>query len=189
MSSTTKPKPNSDDWKVHLCAVSHNQDKDAFRALYLHFAPKIKAFYASHGLTNKSEEMTHEVFMKIWQKAKTYNPEKAAVATWIFTIVRNLRIDYLRKKRIEETSEEEPVLTSSEPGPDEELQADRSRSSLLSNIDLLDDEQRHVIQKVYFEDKSHSDVAKELEMTLGTVKSRVRSALKIMRSQMGGKEI
>ena len=138
------------------------------------------------GLTKHAEELTHEVFIKIWQKAASYNPQKANVSTWIFTIVRNLRIDFLRRKRITEVNDEE----SMEAGEDADLmatvEAARNKSRLNAVFELLNEEQRNVLQKVYFEDKSHQVAAQELDMTPGVVKSRIRSALKILRSQMGG---
>ncbi|MCW8879574.1 MAG: sigma-70 family RNA polymerase sigma factor [Kangiellaceae bacterium] len=176
-------------WKLHLKAVGDSQDKGAYQALYLHFAPKVKSFYIQQGLGNKSEELTHEVFLKIWQKAKTYNPSKAQVSTWIFTIVRNLRIDYLRKKKIEEVSDEEQSHIGEDGKLDEKIEAAKSKSRLLSVFKLLNNEQRNVLQKVYFEDKSHQIAAEELEMTPGTVKSRIRSAMKVLRSHMGGEEL
>lgn len=173
-------------WKQHMQAVAAQQDKSAYKALYLHFAPKIKSFYLQQGLTTNAEELTHEVFIKLWQKAASYDPQKANVSTWIFTIVRNLRIDFLRRKRVTEVNEDEAM----EVGEDDNLlatvEAARNKSNLNAVFELLNEEQRNVLQKVYFEDKSHQIAAQELEMTPGVVKSRIRSALKILRSHLGG---
>ncbi len=173
-------------WRHHLLAVAEKRDKNAYQALYLHFAPKIKSFYLQKGLASKAEELTHEVFIKIWQKAASYNPAKAKVSTWIFTIVRNSRIDYLRKKKIDEVNEEDCAESFEEGAFDEKLDAQRSKEQISNMFELLNDEQRNVLQKVYFEDKSHQIAAEELDMTPGVVKSRIRSALKILRSHMGG---
>lgn len=176
-------------WRYHLLAVAEKQDRGAFQALYLHFAPKIKSFYLQKGMASKSEELTHEVFMKIWQKAASYNPEKAKVSTWIFTIVRNSRIDFLRKKRIDEVPEEDYSEAHEDSDYDEQIDAERKKRQIADIFELLNEEQRNVLQKVYFEDKSHQIAAEELDMTPGVVKSRIRSALKILRSHMGGGEI
>jgi RNA polymerase sigma-70 factor (ECF subfamily) len=173
-------------WRQHMQAVSETRDRAAFQELYLHFSPKIKSFYLHQGMAAMAEELSHEVFIKVWQKAASYNPEKANVSTWIFTIVRNLRIDYLRRKRVKEVSDEDTV----EPGKEDTLDLDydlsRNKNKIQKVLTQLNQEQRHVLQKVYFEDKSHQIAAAELEMTPGVVKSRIRSALKILRSQMGG---
>lgn len=175
-------------WKQHMSAVATQNDRSAYKALYLHFAPKIKSFYLQQGLTKHAEELTHEVFIKVWQKAASYNPEKANVSTWIFTIVRNLRIDYLRRKRITEVNEEETEEAGEEADLMASVQTERNKMRLNDVFELLNNEQRNVLQKVYFEDKSHQIAAQELEMTIGVVKSRIRSALKILRSHLGGEE-
>ncbi|WP_444996009.1 RNA polymerase sigma factor [Aliikangiella sp. IMCC44359] len=173
-------------WSEHLRAVAEHSDRNAFKALYLHFSPKIKSFYFQKGMASHAEELTHEVFLKVWQKASTYQSDKANVSTWLFTIVRNLRIDFLRRKKIDECSDENTPEALEEDDHLENLQSGRDKIELHSLFKLLNDEQRNVLQKVYFEDKSHQIAAQELELSLGTVKSRIRSALKILRSHMGG---
>lgn len=176
-------------WRHHMKAVAEKQDRGAFHALYLHFSPKIKSFYLQKGMTRNAEELTHEVFMKIWQKASSYNSGKAKVSTWIFTIVRNSRIDFLRKKRLDEVPEDDHSEAYEESDYDEKIDFDRRKQQIANIFELLSEEQRNVLQKVYFEGKSHQIAAQELEMTAGVVKSRIRSALKILRSHMGDGEI
>ncbi len=173
-------------WREHIRAVGENRDKQAYHTLYLHFAPKIKAFYMQHGMGANSEELTHEVFLRVWQKATSYSAEKANVSTWIYTIARNLKIDELRKKRISEVNHEDYEEASVEDNQEEKIDLLRDKQNVSSILKLMKDEQRHVIQKVYFEDKSHSVVAQELGLTLGEVKSRVRSGLNILRVNLGG---
>ena len=189
MSSQPNSAKDPERWKFHMKAIGESQDRRAYQAVYQHFAPKVKSFYIQQGKSAKAEELTHEVFLKIWQKAKSYNPEKAQVSTWIFTIVRNLRIDFLRKKKLDEVYVEQDTLLAEDSPLDDNIELARSKSQLLEVFKLLNVEQRNVLQKVYFEDKSHQIAANELEMTPGTVKSRIRSALKILRSQMGGEKL
>ena len=176
-------------WQACMVAVGKSQDKNAFQALYLHFAPKVTSFFFQQGLADKADELTHDVFIKIWQKAKTYDPKKAQVSTWIFTIVRNLRIDFLRKKKLDEVSGEEDTLEDKNTDLENIIELKRSKARLLSIFKSLNQEQRNVLQKVYFEDKSHQIAADELNMTPGVVKSRIRSALKVLRSQLGGDKL
>ena len=175
-------------WQCEMKRIAEAQDRHAYQKLYEHFAPKIQAFFSQQGLTDKAEEFTHEVFIKIWRKAKMYDPKKAQVSTWIFTIVRNLRIDYLRKRKLEQVCAADEELTDSATSLEKVTELKRSRTKLLSIFRRLTEEQRNVLQKVYFEDKSHQATADELEMTIGVVKSRVRSAIKVMRSQMGDEQ-
>ena len=172
------------DWRQQMLLVSENRDRDAFQSIYLHFCPKIKAFYIKQGMIAIAEELSHEVFIKIWQKAASYNPDKASVSTWIFTIARNLRIDYLRRKRLKEVSDEDAVEQIEEDKHDLNFDLTRNKKKIQQVLLKLNEEQRNVLQKVYFEDKSHEIAAAELEMTIGVVKSRIRSALKVLRGQL-----
>jgi len=176
-------------WREHLIAVSQKRDKQAFHALYLHFAPKIKSFYINHWMSARAEELTNEVFLRVWQKAASYKADKANVSTWIYTIARNLKIDELRKKRVSEVNQEEHEEAAVEDNQEDKVDLGREKSKINAIMKLMNEEQRQVMQKVYFEDKPHSRVAQELDMTLGEVKSRVRSGLKVFREHLGGGNI
>ena len=71
-------------------------------------------------------------------------------------------------------------------GQESKIDSSRDKKNISTIMQLMNEEQRLVVQKVYFEDKSHSVVAQELGMTLGEVKSRVRSGLKVLRLNLGG---
>ena len=83
-----------------LSAISENRDREAFRDLFDHFAPRIKGFFSRQG-TNAdiSEEVVQETFVNIWKKAHLFDPTKASVRTWVFTIAGNRQIDMIRKTR------------------------------------------------------------------------------------------
>ncbi|MET1254852.1 RNA polymerase sigma factor [Aliikangiella maris] len=176
-------------WSEHLHAIATRADRNAYKALYLHFFPKIKSFYYQQGLAAHADELAHEVFIKVWQKAFTYQSDKASVSTWLFTIVRNLRIDFLRRKKIDECSDENAPEPVQEDRSLAHVQALRNKQQLNELFKQLTEEQRNALQKVYFEDKSHQLAAEELNMTLGTLKSRVRSALRVLRSHLGGESV
>lgn len=179
------------EWQRCLENIAETKDRAAFQRLYMDFAPRIKHFYMQSNSPHHAEEMVNEVFIKVWQKAATYNPQAAKVSTWLFTIARNVRIDKLRRKKIKtmqcEDNDIQPRLDASQLEQERDemmdgLSNERNASVIRRLMPKLNDEQRQVIQKVYFEDKSHQMAADELEMSLGTVKSRVRSALKLLRS-------
>jgi len=185
MTTDTGQQDDVQKWKAHLSAVAATQDRDAFHALYCYFAPKLKTFYSQNGFYHNAEEMVQEVFIRVWNRAPTYKPEKSAVSTWIYTIARNYRIDLLRKKQLTIADEETIPESGYQQDLDEDLNLDRGGQSLKDAMLDLNTEQRMVIQKVYFEDKSHQIAAEELGLTLGVVKSRIRSALKLMKKQIG----
>ena len=162
-------------------AVALRQDRAAFRALFKDFGPKIKAYAIKQGMLEYAEELVQEVMVNIWRRARQFDRSKASASTWLFAITRNARIDMLRK--LQRTSQEihvENEFLWSLPGegePSSAFQMAVHSKRLRESLNDLPTDQRDVIAKVYLEDKSHQRVADELELPLGTVKSRVRLAL------------
>ncbi|WP_210404771.1 sigma-70 family RNA polymerase sigma factor [Hahella sp. CCB-MM4] len=162
-------------------AVAQRQDRAAFRRLFQDFGPKIKSYAIKQGMLEYAEELVQEVMVNIWRRARQFDRSKASASTWLFAITRNARIDMLRKlNRVSGEVHVENDFLWSLPGEDEPTSAFQHAvySKLLrESLDELPIDQRDVIAKVYLEDKSHQRVANELELPLGTVKSRVRLAL------------
>jgi len=162
-------------------SVAKKRDRNAFRSIYQDFGPKIKSYAIKQGMIETAEELVQEVMVNIWRRAEQFDRCKAGGSTWIFAITRNARIDLLRK--LNRTSHETQVETDylwSLPGTDDPTSAFQqalTAKQIRQSLDTLPIEQRDVIAKVYLEDKSHQRVADELELPLGTVKSRVRLAL------------
>jgi RNA polymerase sigma-70 factor (ECF subfamily) len=172
------------DWAALLVRVRDLGDKAAFAQLFRHFAPRIKAFLRKSGASDTlAEECAQEVMATLWQKAHLFDPTRASVATWIFTIARNRRIDALRKAR---RPEPEDLPWGSEPEPDqaEALEFRQESRRLGEALALLPDKQRALIERAYFGDLSHSEIAAETGLPLGTIKSRIRLALERLRHQM-----
>jgi len=185
------------DWSEHLRLVGENRDRTAFRDLFDKFAPLIKAFSGRQigGDFNDplAEELVQETMIKVWEKASTFDAAKASASTWIFTIARNTRIDLLRKNIRHQQNRTH--LDQGEDGFDVEdiwiedededvfniLAKQRSADMLHEFMAELPQEQSFILRKVYLEDKSHSEIAEELSLPLGTVKSRVRLALSKLR--------
>ena len=176
--STLDQKPangerRKDPWSQLLNRVGKHQDREAYHQLFQHFGPQIKYYALSNGLASHADELVQEVFVSIWRRS----------STWIFTIARNQRIDMLRKMR--RTSAEIAVETEDLwqiPGEQEDepvtsLHRLMSERRIRESLSHLPEEQVTVIAKVYMENKSHQMVADELNIPLGTVKSRVRLAL------------
>ncbi len=171
----------NDEWSLALQQVADNQDRDAFTRLFGHFAPLIKAFALSGSVmaANHADELVQEVMIKVWQKASGFNPQKAAASTWIYTIARNCRTDMYRRLQKFDTP-----LSADDIWPDEveeaplvAVQQQRDADRIREMMQELPGEQAQILAKVYMEGKSHSEVAEELDLPLGTVKSRVRLAM------------
>ena len=184
-------------WNTQLQRVSKQQDRQAFRCLFDHFAPLVKAFafnawQADHA-EKIAEELVQETMIKVWTKASSFNDKKASASTWIFTIARNTRIDILRKSarhQNHQSTEQMPLdRLETEDIWNEKVETDvfnlfirqKNKQLLEESLQTLPAEQSEILRKVYLEDKPHSVVAEELALPLGTVKSRVRLALQKMK--------
>lgn len=183
MSPSTSHKPPVESLVSLLMQVGQHQDRKAYRQLYEHFAPLIKRFsMAKNSNAASADELVQEVMLKIWMKAASYDASKASPNTWVFTIVRNCRIDLFRQQnrhdRVLDTEDvwEEPE--SSEPGPISTLESFRTEDAVRKSMTALPAEQREVLNKVFMEGMSHAEAAENLALPLGTVKSRVRLAFK-----------
>lgn len=171
--------------------VAHNKNKDSFVTLFNHFAPRVKSFLMKSGLNPEiADEIAQETMLTIWNKAESYNPAQAAASTWIFTIARNKRIDHLRKtNRYYITNDENLVIEDDAPSPSDNVSSAEETERLTAAISTLPEEQKLLIQKSFFEDKSHAIIAEETGIALGTVKSRIRLALQRLRRETGVKEL
>ena len=165
-------------------AVARDRSKQAFSRLFDHFAPLIRTFClsASPAATLQADDITQEVMLKVWQKASYYRHEYGAVSTWIFTMARNTRIDYLRKNG-RHVSDIDPSLLweqipDDKPGPFWEAQQKRHCELITSCLEELPTEQKQVLIKAFMEGLTHAEISRELGISLGTVKSRIRLALK-----------
>lgn len=172
------------DWAALMLRVRDHQDKAAFAALFRHFAPRVKAFLMKSGAeASLAEECAQDVMATLWQKAHLFDPSRASVATWVFTIARNRRIDALRKAR---RPEPEELDWGPEPEPDqaEVFEAQQETTRLGAALAQLPDKQRALIERAFYGDLSHTEIAAETGLPLGTIKSRIRLALERMRQQM-----
>ena len=162
--------------------VAKERNKIAFSEIFDFIAPKINAYYLKNNLSiEQSEELTQEVLSTIWLKAELFNPEKSKFITWSFTIARNKKIDFYRKNKKNDINEEDirDFLYENNKSDDYEIE------STIKNITQeLDENQKKLIKMSFFEQKSHKNIAAELEIPLGTVKSRIRATLNKMQKYL-----
>lgn len=171
-------------WVNHMVRIRDDRDQAAFAELFEHFAPRVKGFLIKSGSdASLAEECAQEVMATCWHKAQMFDPGRASVATWIFTIARNRKIDVLRKQR---RPEPEDLTWGPEEEPDQaDVMALQQESELLGEaIAKLPAPQRKLIEQAYFGDMSHSEIAEKTGLPLGTIKSRIRLALERLRHTM-----
>ncbi len=168
----------------HIDKVARHRDKAAFAQLFDHYAPMIRSYSLARepGADLVADELVQEVMTRVWLKADKYNPRLANLNTWIFTLARNCRIDYLRRNS-RYVSEIDPTdifddIEDEGPSPFQLVQQSRAEETIREGLKQLPREQAEILTKVYLEGKSHQEASEELQLPLGTVKSRVRLALK-----------
>lgn len=171
-------------WVEHMTRIRDDQDRTAFAELFGHFAPRVKGFLIKSGADSTlAEECTQDVMATLWHKSHQFDPSRASVATWIFTIARNRRIDLLRRQR---RPEPEDLTWGPEAEPEQEdvLTLQQETALLGTALAQLPDAQRTLVEKAYFGDLTHSEIAAETGLPLGTIKSRLRLALERLRREL-----
>jgi RNA polymerase sigma-70 factor (ECF subfamily) len=171
-------------WVGHIERIRSKQDQQAFVELFNYFAPRVKAFLMKSGAdASLAEECTQEVMATLWHKAHLFDPSRASVATWIFTIARNRKIDVLRKQKRPEP-EDLPWGPEAEPDQEDVLTLQQESEQLREAMAALPEAQKELIEKAYFGDFTQSEIAAQTGLPLGTIKSRIRLALDRLRHAM-----
>ena len=176
-----------DQYDTLLRQVAEARDRAAFKALFEHFAPRLKAYAMRLGAPGQqAEDLAQEAMLTLWRKAHLFDPAKASAATWLFTVARNLRIDMLRRERLLR-AEDSDLAREAETEPDagEGFEARQNEEALRLALRALPAEQNQIVMLSFFSDKPHSEIAAELNLPLGTVKSRLRLAMTRLRAHLG----
>lgn len=170
-----------------LARVATTQDRHAFMLLFAYFAPRIKAFMLRSGASDAlAEELAQETMFTVWRRAGTFVAQRASPSTWIFTIARNLRIDGLRREKLAVNAQAQlEILEEAVERPDEALTEQERAAKLRLALRSLSPEQLDLVRLSFFEDRPHQEIARTLNLPLGTVKSRIRRSLVVLREILG----
>ncbi|MFZ0077349.1 RNA polymerase sigma factor [Exiguobacterium undae] len=164
-------------------------DELALEALYEKYERLLFSF--AHRFTNNdrlSEEVIQEVWMKIWNGRVDFNTDKGKFSSWILTITRNAALDCLRREKRQPTIEVE----ERDGGFDEPVERtviERETASEVRNaVSELKPDQQELIELVYFKGLTQQQISDQLNLPLGTVKTRIRSAIQSLRKIIDGRE-
>lgn len=174
------------DMAALVARVAADRDREAFATLFDHYAPRLSTYLQKLGAEPAlSEEITQDAMTALWRKAEQFDPAKSSVGTWLYRIARNRRIDLLRRARGGEIGIEETAQPVDEaPRPDEAL-VSRQRDTLIQRaLKVLPAEQLSLVRLAFYEGRSHSEIANETGLPLGTVKSRIRLAFGRLRRRL-----
>lgn len=173
-------------WAELIDRVASRQDRDAFKVLFEHFAPRIKGFLVRTGCSaDEAEEIAQATLIAVWRKAGQFDIATSGAAAWIFTIARNLRIDAARRTartaRLQQDAEQAGSWLDPAESAETTLSREENASRVASALLRLSEEQSRVIRLSFIEERPHAEIAGELGIPLGTVKSRIRLAMKRLR--------
>jgi RNA polymerase sigma-70 factor (ECF subfamily) len=196
LSNVADAKPSSMTEKINhpqLCqwlnAVATTRDKVAFTHLFQFFAPKIQRI-ARGKFPNEAQasEVVQETMSNVWRKAHLFDKEKGAATTWVYTVMRNVTFDMLRKikgNKEDNLSDDIWPIAESMTSVDESFDDHLQNKQLLSVIDDLSEAQQQVVKGYYFMEMSQEQLSVHLNLPLGTIKSRLRLALAKLKVQLG----
>ena len=176
------------DMDALLVRVGQKRDRAAFRAVFEFFAPRIRAFLRKRNQSSaQADDLTQDVMVLIWRRAETFDPERAAASTWIYTIARNALIDSIRRSARRSGIKAEDVVDQMPDVPmaDELLVRDQNVARVSAALTALPQAQREILQLAYLDGQSHREISERLDLPLGTVKSRVRLAMNKLREMLG----
>lgn len=187
---TSTPSPRDDhDWAGEMTAVARQRDRASFMRIYDHFMPRMCLYLRGLGSPEPvAEELSQEALLRLWQRAAMYDPHQGAVSTWLFRIGRNLHIDRVRRESgwVQAFEDAAPAAGEETASAFSSAEDYAEHAHLQRRIEELPAVQARLMRMSYFEAKSHHEIAEELQMPLGTVKSHLRRAFLRLQGQVRG---
>ena len=173
------------EWAELIGRVAAHGDRDAFKLLFEHFAPRVKGLLMKIGTdADTAEEIAQSTLLAVWRKAAQFDPSSGGAAAWIFTIARNLRIDAARRA-VRQARADQPGLIDDVDdivdSPEILMTRGEDVSRVAAALLRLSEEQSRVVRMSFIEERPHAEIAESLGIPLGTVKSRIRLAMSRLR--------
>ena len=163
-----------------LIDVRDNRNETAFRKLFDHLAPKLSGYLQKRGLSkSQAEDILQDAFVAIWQKAHQFDAGRANASAWIYQIARNKMIDHLRGEPMPLPDESD--APSDEEGPENAMIMQSEIAQLQQALSKLNSDQKALIELSFLQEKSHQEIMAQLNIPLGTIKSRIRLGLEKLR--------
>ena len=158
------------------------QSNDAFNYLYDNYSGALFTII-SQIVTDKetADDVLQEVFLNIWKKIDMYDAAKGRLFTWMLNIARNAAIDKLRSKGYRNSFKNQSISDSEDGGINVSVNPETSDVGLKKMLTKLKDEYRTLIDLSYFQGFTHDEISKIMGIPLGTVKTRIRTALSQLR--------
>ena len=189
-SLSADPRANAKLFAECIQKIASNRDGDAFDTLFRYYAPRVKSYCLRLGAdASSAEEVTQEAMVLVWRNADQYKSSLASASTWIFTIARNLSIDRFRKSRRPQFDPNDPLFVpDGEQTPDTLIERIQTEENVRKIMDTLSSNERNVLMLSFYENLSHGEISKQLNIPVGTVKSRIRLAFAKIRAKLDAQD-
>lgn len=163
--------------------ITDERDAGAFRSLFLIFCPKLRAMLMRQGADRETaEDIAQETMFTVWRKSHQFSNDRGSIAAWIYTIARNLRVDWVRKQAVWQRYQEEfETMERLQTSVDEARSWEQEEREIEAALGRLPAEQLQIIQLTFIDGLSQREIAARLDLPLGTVKSRMRLAFEKLR--------
>lgn len=171
-------------WNERVRAVAERHDRQAFTEIFDHFVPRLETYLGKLGLDGAlAEEITQEVMLTVWRKAALFDPAKSSLATWLYRIARNRRIDLARRMQAEraDSAAQDMAEIADDRAIDEDIDRLQRDGAVRRLIGRLPAEQERLVRMAFYEGFAHAEIAEKTGLPLGTVKSRLRLAFARLR--------
>jgi RNA polymerase sigma-70 factor (ECF subfamily) len=158
-------------------------DRDAFAALYDRLAPRVFGLLLRL-LRNRgdAEDVLQETFLRVWDRAATFDPQRCPPDGWVLMIARCRAVDRLRRRQ---PTPDDPAEPAADQPPDRELERQEDAGRLIAALAGLPAEQAEAIRLAFFGGLTHEQVARAQGLPLGTVKTRIRLGMIRLRDRLG----
>jgi RNA polymerase sigma-70 factor, ECF subfamily len=174
---------SSRDFGALIACIAQNQDREAFAEVFNHYAPRVKALLVKSGSPPAAaEELAQEAMLTVWRKAASYDPARASVSAWIFTIARNLRNDSLRRGSSALHAFDATFGAEDPAQPDAILSGAQDGARVRAAMRSLNPDQAQAIEMAFYQEQTHSQISQALGVPLGTVKARIRFGMMKLRA-------
>jgi len=182
---------NISDIELRIVALLKDKKKDAISLIYDHYSPALYGVILRIVNTpENAEEVLQNVLLKVWTNSASYDASKGRLFTWLVNIARNSAIDYTRSAKFKAEKKSNPfdvnVYNNNKAFASEDDLKDSGLEKVINNLDI---KYQKIIELVYFKQFTQREIVDELNIPLGTVKSRLRIALRELRTALGGDNI
>jgi len=173
---------------IWLKAIAEQRDAQALTDLFKIYGPKLKGWLMARGVgSGTAEDLVQDIMITCWTRAHLFDPAKASFATWVYRMTRNRWIDFKRKHGRMDIRDPELMKVIADdlvPSAEANFMFNEKSEDLYKKMQNLSDAQSSALRMAFMEFKTHQQISDEIGIPLGTVKTRIRSAIAALRKQM-----